>query len=309
MDTTALAYFMGIAAGQTFWDVSEECHVSQSSVSKSISRLEADLGIILFNRERRTVSLTPAGEIFYEFLLRTAPEYKKTLHQMAEYTSRKKIVCCVVPSDEILNLNLRVKNSDFAKRHPDISFHMTRESDPEKAAQDLLNEEIDFIIGHRYQNAGNDFENIDLCNDALFVLLPPNHRLAGRPSIDFMELYQETILVRSPTVRKVLLEICAYWRKPAPPNLTFYDVPSSELRRNQIIDMIAFGEGITFFFASDLFPFRLDHVCTCKVTGIPNFPLILQKKAERIHSSSLQTVEDFLISLIPDTDSLNQYHV
>lgn len=79
MDTTSLKYFIEIASGKTFWEVSENHNISQSSVSKAILRLEDELNVKLFSREKRTVRLTPAGNMFYGALKKMEPEFSSWL--------------------------------------------------------------------------------------------------------------------------------------------------------------------------------------------------------------------------------------
>lgn len=278
MDTTAMEYFMEIAAGETFWEVSENRHISQSSVSKSVSRLEDELGVKLFSREKRSVRLTPAGEIFYEALKAIEPQFQEALCRMAKYSSMKKISCYVVPNTDFLELGLRIQNSHFAEKYPDISLSLLRQEDPDTALQDLLDEKIDFIIGHRFSDTVKLCDTIPVYNDILYAILPRDHPLADREQIDFMELYHDHFMIRSTTMRKTLKEICAALKCPLPPDLTLFDVPSSQLRRDHLISRISFGQGITIYFKSDTYPFKLDHVRAVPVTGCPEFPIAISKK-------------------------------
>lgn len=278
MDTTAMQYFMEIAAGRTFWDVSENYHISQSSVSKSIFRLEDELGVKLFNRQRRSVTLTPAGAMFYESLKHLEPEFKKTLRELSQYSTKKNIVCCIVPDPDFLNLNMRIQSSHFSEIYPDIALTLRKEADPYRALIDLNQEKFDFMISHKFRDTDNYCDYVVVCPDTLCAILPKEHPLARRDAIDFKELANESILVRSVTIRNIIQEICSRLNCPLPANLIIFDIPASQLRRDHLLSRVAFGQGITLYFKSDLFPFNLDRLAVRPVTGIPEFPIILAKK-------------------------------
>ncbi|HTV22893.1 MAG TPA: LysR family transcriptional regulator, partial [Polyangiaceae bacterium] len=50
----------------SFRAAARECHISQPALSSQIARLEESLGVILFERNRRRVLLTPVGEAVLE---------------------------------------------------------------------------------------------------------------------------------------------------------------------------------------------------------------------------------------------------
>src|SRR5687767_11552748 len=57
-----LQYALAVSAARSFRRAAEACHVSQPSLSAQIAELEGALGVRLFDRDRRSVVTTPAGE-------------------------------------------------------------------------------------------------------------------------------------------------------------------------------------------------------------------------------------------------------
>jgi LysR family positive regulator for ilvC len=61
MDHDALRLFLHLSRTLRFLQTSRECHISPSALSRAIQRLEREVGCRLFERDRRTVRLTPEG--------------------------------------------------------------------------------------------------------------------------------------------------------------------------------------------------------------------------------------------------------
>ena len=63
MELEQLRIFLAVAEHQSFTAAARALFVSHSTTSRAVSALERELETQLMNREARTVSLTPAGEI------------------------------------------------------------------------------------------------------------------------------------------------------------------------------------------------------------------------------------------------------
>ncbi|TWF82218.1 LysR family transcriptional regulator [Pseudonocardia hierapolitana] len=75
MDRFRLECFVALAEELHFHRAAERCHVSQPAMSQQVRNLERELGVQLAHRTKRTVVLTPAGEVFLR-------EARKTLRQL-----------------------------------------------------------------------------------------------------------------------------------------------------------------------------------------------------------------------------------
>lgn len=62
MTLTELRYIVALAQEQHFGRAAERCHVSQPTLSIAIKKLEDELGIVLFERGKHKVLITPVGE-------------------------------------------------------------------------------------------------------------------------------------------------------------------------------------------------------------------------------------------------------
>jgi DNA-binding transcriptional LysR family regulator len=70
---SALGVFVRAAETRSFTDAGRRLSVSSSAVGKSISRLEDRLGVRLFHRNTRAITLTQEGELFLESCRRISP--------------------------------------------------------------------------------------------------------------------------------------------------------------------------------------------------------------------------------------------
>jgi DNA-binding transcriptional LysR family regulator len=85
MDLRQIAYVEAVARNTNFTRAAAELHVAQPALSVAIRRLEAELGVRLFERTSRRVTLTPAGSAFLEQAGRVSRDVEALAQEMREY--------------------------------------------------------------------------------------------------------------------------------------------------------------------------------------------------------------------------------
>jgi regulatory helix-turn-helix LysR family protein len=75
MELHQLRYFVAVAEDLHFRRAAERLHVAQPAVSEQVRKLELDLGVQLFERTHRSVSLTDAGAALLDAVPRAAPAH------------------------------------------------------------------------------------------------------------------------------------------------------------------------------------------------------------------------------------------
>ena len=64
MNTNQLRYFVAAAECRSFTKAADKCYITQTAINQQIRALEDSLGVPLFDRSSRPISLTPAGSAF-----------------------------------------------------------------------------------------------------------------------------------------------------------------------------------------------------------------------------------------------------
>lgn len=151
MDARALKQFVNLADSLHFGRASEASHVSPSALSRSIQRIESELGVTLFARNNRSVSLTHAGSLFLNYARDSLGEWdaiRNTLmEESGELHGQISMYCSVTASYSFLFEIL----TRFRRDHPRIEIKL-HTGDPEDAIARVLAGDEDIAIGARPKN-------------------------------------------------------------------------------------------------------------------------------------------------------------
>ncbi|NGO08930.1 LysR family transcriptional regulator [Streptomyces sp. HC44] len=87
MELRHLRYFLAVAETRHFGKAAQALHMAQPPLSQAIRRLETDLGVELFTRTTRQVTLTGAGEVFRTDVERILKAVDEAVARIARFTS------------------------------------------------------------------------------------------------------------------------------------------------------------------------------------------------------------------------------
>jgi DNA-binding transcriptional LysR family regulator len=122
-----LTVFKAVAAQRSFRKAADELHLASSSVSHTIKDLEQNLGVRLFHRTTRSVSLTEAGEHFLARLEPALREVDSALGSLDTFRSRPSGTVRINAQEVSARLLLKHVVPVVLERYPEVSVDIVAE--------------------------------------------------------------------------------------------------------------------------------------------------------------------------------------
>lgn len=117
--------FLLVAQEKSFARASEKLGISPQALSKTIKVLEQRLGLQLFNRTTRTVSLTHAGERLFTAAKDSFARLDGELNRLAHYRNAPSGTVKITAGLQVVQNTLIPKLADFQSQYPDITVHLS----------------------------------------------------------------------------------------------------------------------------------------------------------------------------------------
>lgn len=201
MNFRQLKYFIAVAEELHFARAAARVHISQSPLSQQMKLLERHLGVTLFERDRRKVTLTPAGAEYLKHakgMLNSAEVAARSARQAALGEIgpvRLGYSISALYSSVVLNAVM-----EFRCLYPKVDIHFT-EPTTRSSIRALLAGEVDaaFVRGPLPKHVAKweADQVILLVTEPLLVAIPKRHRMADFPSVSISDLRGEPLLAIS----------------------------------------------------------------------------------------------------------------
>jgi len=233
-----LEYVVAVADHQHFGKAAETCHVSQPALSSQIAKVENLLGVKLFERSNRRVTITPDG-------LRVAEQARVVLEEAA------KIAVLAAPRTEPLSGLLRL--GAIATLGPYLMPHLIpklraqypklqlllREGLTANLVADLRTASLDAVIAAPTFDM-DGLKAFELFWEPFLLATPKDHRLAGKTSVQASDLRSEemVLLEDGHCLRDQIVDVCPTNRRG---NFKEFHATSMETLRH----LVAAGFGCT----------------------------------------------------------------
>ena len=270
MDIRALKCFVAVAETLHFRRAAERLHLTQPALSQRIRALEDEVGVALFERDRRRVALTAAGSAFLG-PARTAAEQADLAGKQARRAAhgevgRLRLGFTVIAFYGALPEAVRA----FRERYPDVAVELSEMNSPAVEAA-LAAGDIDVGVLHPPLAMGGLSQH-DLPNTPLLLALPAGHPLARRKSIPVKALEDQPLLIAprsiGPSIHDRLIGL--FQAEGFSPNLVQEVTPMTILA-----GLVATGAGMGFVTEGIAHASRPGVVFRPVVPAAPSLPLAL----------------------------------
>jgi DNA-binding transcriptional LysR family regulator len=196
--------FLQAAQSGSFTQAATTLHVSQPALTVQIRQLEEELGVKLFDRDRRRVTLTPAGRNMIVPLQRILDEFQGAVEQAHDLAGlqRGRLTIAALPSIAAAWLPGLIRS--FHALHPGIEIRIA--DVPATRLQALVrDEEADLGLGP-WVSRDRALQFQALLEDRMHVFFPAGHPLevTRRPTLEKLARYPHVLTGQGTSVREVL---------------------------------------------------------------------------------------------------------
>ncbi len=202
LELLQLKYFQVVARLEHISKAAEELYVSQPALSKTISQLEKELGIRLFDRNGKYIKLNRYGKAFCSKVERALKTLEDAKHELKDMSNDpcEEIRLVVLASSHLLPELL----SRFREQYPQVRFRLMQHLTNSYSQPDF-----DLCIS-AFPLTTRQIEHTPLLRESILLAVPLDHHLAKQSRVKLNELKNEKFIVlkKGKELRKITDAIC-----------------------------------------------------------------------------------------------------
>ena len=193
MELKQLEYFQMTSRLKNITRAAKRLRVSQPNITVAIKKLEAELGIQLFDRSQKQLSLTPEGAVFLNRIALALRNIQDAVLEVNDYKKLQKGTIKIgIPSMIGAFLFPRIFSS-FQKKYSHLDIYLYEEGSMTIREQ-IERDELDFGIVI-LSGASSSLELLPMSKNQFVVCLPLDHPLASKKSISINDIENESIIM------------------------------------------------------------------------------------------------------------------
>lgn len=196
MTFTQIGYFLEVARCLNVTEAAVHLHMTQPTLSRQITAIESELNMQLFIRGRKSLKLTPGGEVLKNELERLMVDYEQILQkaERASWGMTGMLRIGVLEGHDVSDI-LPEAIAHLEKNYPNIKLYMQRYT-YSKLTELLYTKKLDIIIGYDFHLRDHtDVVTIPIQEVKPVLALPKRHALANQDAIDLGDLAGETFVI------------------------------------------------------------------------------------------------------------------
>lgn len=197
MDGQQLKLFLDLVSNKNFTKVAELNYLTQPAVSHQIQRLEAELGVRLFERTKRKVVITEEGQLLY-------PVAKEILSKFEEirtlFSERRGRVIGRLRISTTVSIGLYILPTylkQFITHFPEVDLHVEYQL-PENIYTQLLSGDSDLGL-LAYPEKRPDILVLPFIDDEVVLICPPHHPWARKKRVRISDIQGQDFIALAET--------------------------------------------------------------------------------------------------------------
>lgn len=274
MDINYIKEFVLLAETQNYLEASDALFISQSSLSKHIKALEKELGVSLFDRTTRKVSLSEFGELFLPYAKEIADlqyQYTTAILNRTQHHNQSIVIGSVpvIAPYQITDciMKFQEENSKFSVR--------LVEGESAELKEMLRQNKCDFAFIRDIKEEDDEFIKLPFTTDHLAAVFSSKHPLAKETVVDIAQLENEKFLFLQPDT--MLFSICTQACEEAgfSPDIIF-----TGKRAENIVDLVEKGMGVALLMRKPVESFMNREISVVDISPIVTTRICLYYKKD-----------------------------
>lgn len=238
MEIQYVREFLSLAETESYFETAEQMFITTSSLSRHIKALEGEMGVTLFDRTTRKVSLNRYGKLFLPYAREFARIDDECTQAFAadRYEQNNRITIGSIPMMRAYRITDLLAEYQHGNKTAELNIV---EGDPFRLLPMLREGEIDFAFVRDSGLASDELEKVPYTTDHLCIVVPDGHPLALRRTVSVSDLKGEPLLMigKDAFMYKLCCDLCT--KAGFEPDVRF-----TSHRAENLIDMVGRGMGI-----------------------------------------------------------------
>jgi DNA-binding transcriptional LysR family regulator len=190
-----LEYFIAVAGEMNFSRAAQQVHVVPSALSTSVSKLERELGVELFDRSKQQIKITPAGELFRERARRVIQTARLAKDSMSVYHGELTGTVDLGSLISFGRLDVPRVLGEFHRIYPFVRIKLRQSQTGSPAYLSAIADgSLDLALVSAPDRFPAGIEMQRLSEEPMVFVCRPDHHLAHRGHVAIPELADEDLI-------------------------------------------------------------------------------------------------------------------
>lgn len=253
MTIEQLQYFYAVSVHKTFSLAAIEMNITQSALSKQIAKLEEELGLLLFDRSHRQITLTHEGQLLLKDVKVILKDHEKMLDHLHSIKDKQHNTIKIAMLPIFSHYDLAHKLNEFTQKYPHI--HLIIDEIEERDLHHKLDyHDYDIYILRGHYEELDSFGHILLYEDNLVAAVSKQHPLSHLQQLSIAQLKDEKLLLPPlyTSISNLAIEACH--------QAGFHPIINRHGRMETILSGASENNGIALLMKKSLHIFHLNQV-------------------------------------------------